>query len=133
VTVSLARKFPFYQPTAARLTVSNRRFSKKCERTLTSFGIVFFVLYCYDNRKKYSDRVYRICVASAHSRGYSGDNKAQCENQDTNGHFPSGQRKVFADLGRSSHNAMWQRNHLLVFKASWEWLTHNSVNGTKEA
>ena len=40
--------------------------------------------------------------------------------------------KVFVDLGCSSHNAMWERNHLLLFKASLEWLTDSSVNGTKE-
>jgi hypothetical protein len=27
---------------------------------------------------------------------------------------------------------MWERNHLLLFKASLEWLTDSSVNGTKE-
>jgi fermentation-respiration switch protein FrsA (DUF1100 family) len=40
--------------------------------------------------------------------------------------------KVFIDLGCSSHNAMWERNHLILFKASLEWLTQTSVNGTKE-
>ena len=32
----------------------------------------------------------------------------------------------------SSHNAMWEKNHLLLFKASLEWLTDGSVNGAKE-
>lgn len=40
--------------------------------------------------------------------------------------------KVFIDLGCSSHNAMWERNHLLLFKASLEWLMQSSVNGQKE-
>jgi pimeloyl-ACP methyl ester carboxylesterase len=40
--------------------------------------------------------------------------------------------KVFVDLGCSSHNAMWERNHLLLFKASLEWITDSSVNGMKE-
>jgi pimeloyl-ACP methyl ester carboxylesterase len=39
-------------------------------------------------------------------------------------------QKVFVDLGCSSHNAAWERNHLLLFKASLEWLTRNSVNGS---
>ena len=39
--------------------------------------------------------------------------------------------KVFVDLACSSHNAMWERNHLLLFRASLEWLTHGSVNGSK--
>jgi pimeloyl-ACP methyl ester carboxylesterase len=40
--------------------------------------------------------------------------------------------KVFVDLGCSSHNAMWERNHLILFKASLEWLTQGAVNGMKE-
>jgi fermentation-respiration switch protein FrsA (DUF1100 family) len=39
--------------------------------------------------------------------------------------------KVFVDLACSSHNAMWERNHLLLFRASLEWLTRGTVNGTK--
>lgn len=39
--------------------------------------------------------------------------------------------KVFIDLGCSSHNAMWEKNHLILFKASLEWLTSGSVNGQK--
>ena len=31
--------------------------------------------------------------------------------------------KVFVDLACSSHNAMWEKNHLLLFQASLEWLT----------
>nr|AIA11005.1 Alpha/beta hydrolase family [uncultured bacterium] len=40
--------------------------------------------------------------------------------------------KVFIDLACSSHNAMWETNHLLLFKASLEWLTSGSGNGAKE-
>jgi pimeloyl-ACP methyl ester carboxylesterase len=40
--------------------------------------------------------------------------------------------KVFLDLACSSHNAMWERNHLLLFRASLEWLTQGTVNGSKE-
>jgi pimeloyl-ACP methyl ester carboxylesterase len=39
--------------------------------------------------------------------------------------------KVFIDLACSSHNAMWERNHTLLFKASRDWLLHGAVNGTK--
>ncbi len=35
-------------------------------------------------------------------------------------------------LARSSHNAIWQTNHMMLFRASLEWLTRGSVNGTKE-
>jgi len=39
------------------------------------------------------------------------------------------ERKVFVDLACSSHNAMWEKNHLLLFQASVEWLTKGTVNG----
>jgi pimeloyl-ACP methyl ester carboxylesterase len=39
--------------------------------------------------------------------------------------------KVFIDLACSSHNAMWEKNHLLLFRASLEWLTSGTVNGQK--
>jgi pimeloyl-ACP methyl ester carboxylesterase len=39
--------------------------------------------------------------------------------------------KVFVDLACSSHNAMWERNHLLLFQASLEWFQQGSVNGKK--
>jgi pimeloyl-ACP methyl ester carboxylesterase len=40
--------------------------------------------------------------------------------------------KVFVDLGCSSHNAMWEKNHTLLFAASLEWLTQGTVNGAKD-
>jgi pimeloyl-ACP methyl ester carboxylesterase len=40
--------------------------------------------------------------------------------------------KLFVDLACSSHNAMWERNHLLLFKASLDWLTGASVSGAKD-
>jgi len=40
--------------------------------------------------------------------------------------------KLLLDLACSSHNALWEHNHLLLFKASVDWLTTKSVNGTKE-
>ena len=39
--------------------------------------------------------------------------------------------KVFVDLACSSHNAMWERNHLLLFQASLEWFQQGTVNGKK--
>jgi pimeloyl-ACP methyl ester carboxylesterase len=41
-------------------------------------------------------------------------------------------KKVFVDLACSSHNAMWEKNHLLLFKASLEWLTQGTVSGKPE-
>src|SRR5262249_46171756 len=40
-------------------------------------------------------------------------------------------QKVFVDLACASHNAAWEKNHLLLFRASAEWLTHGTVNGSK--
>jgi pimeloyl-ACP methyl ester carboxylesterase len=40
-------------------------------------------------------------------------------------------QKVFIDLACSSHNAMWEKNHMLLFRASLEWLQSGTVNGMK--
>ena len=40
--------------------------------------------------------------------------------------------KVLIDLACSSHNAMWERNHLLLFQASLEWLRDGKVNGMSQ-
>ena len=40
--------------------------------------------------------------------------------------------KIIVDLACSSHNAMWERNHLLLFKASLDWLKDGKVNGISE-
>ncbi len=42
-------------------------------------------------------------------------------------------QKVLVDLGCASHNAMWESNHLLLFRASLEWLTSGTVNGARTA
>jgi fermentation-respiration switch protein FrsA (DUF1100 family) len=39
------------------------------------------------------------------------------------------ENKVLLDLGCSSHNAMWESNHLELFRASLEWLTAGTVEG----
>ena len=41
-------------------------------------------------------------------------------------------QKVFIDLACSSHNAMWEKNHLLLFRASLEWLSKGTVNGMEQ-
>ena len=38
-------------------------------------------------------------------------------------------QKVLVDLACSSHNAIWEKNHTLMFRASLEWLTKTTVNG----
>lgn len=39
--------------------------------------------------------------------------------------------KVLVDLACSSHNAMWERNHLLMFRASLDWLSKGAVGEQK--
>jgi pimeloyl-ACP methyl ester carboxylesterase len=39
-------------------------------------------------------------------------------------------QKVMIDLGCSSHNAMWEKNHMTLFRASLEWLEKGTVNGS---
>jgi pimeloyl-ACP methyl ester carboxylesterase len=41
-------------------------------------------------------------------------------------------QKVFVDLACSSHNAAWEKNHLLLFAASLEWLAKGTVQGTSK-
>ena len=41
-------------------------------------------------------------------------------------------KKVFIDLACSSHNALWEKNHLLLFQASLEWLVKGTVQGKPE-
>ena len=40
--------------------------------------------------------------------------------------------KVLVDLGCTSHNAHWERNHLLMFEASLEWLTAGTAGGQRQ-
>ena len=39
--------------------------------------------------------------------------------------------KVLVDLGCASHNAMWEKNHLVLFRASLEFLESGTVGGTR--
>lgn len=39
--------------------------------------------------------------------------------------------KVLIDLACSGHNAMWEKNHLLLFEASHTWLRDGKVNGVR--
>jgi pimeloyl-ACP methyl ester carboxylesterase len=40
-------------------------------------------------------------------------------------------KKVLVDLACSSHNAMWEKNHRLLFQSSLEWLSKGTVNGSE--
>lgn len=39
------------------------------------------------------------------------------------------ERKVLVELGCASHNAMWEKNHRVLFEASLEWLQKGTVHG----
>src|SRR5688572_12656739 len=39
--------------------------------------------------------------------------------------------KVLVDIACTSHNAMWERNHLLLFRSTVEWLRDGQVNGAR--
>jgi pimeloyl-ACP methyl ester carboxylesterase len=39
-------------------------------------------------------------------------------------------QKVMIDLACSSHNAMWEKHHTTLFRASLEWLDKGAVNGS---
>src|SRR5688572_10658921 len=41
-------------------------------------------------------------------------------------------QKVLVDVGCASHNAMGERNHTLLFRASLEWLEKGTVNGMQQ-
>ena len=41
-------------------------------------------------------------------------------------------KKVIIELACSSHSAMWERNHLVLFRASLEWLVGGTVNGLEQ-
>ncbi|MDQ6780333.1 MAG: lysophospholipase [Candidatus Eremiobacteraeota bacterium] len=41
-------------------------------------------------------------------------------------------QKIFIDLACASHDAQWEKNHVLLFRASLQWLTDGAVNGVKE-
>ena len=70
-------------------------------------------------------RIPTLVVAGVHDKQVSPDRVREL-------HADLGStEKVFVDLACSSHNAMWERNHLLLFRASREWLTQGTVNGMK--
>ena len=63
---------------------------------------------------------------------FSGQNDGQVNPQNVRNLYADiGGDKVFVDLACSSHNAMWEKNHLLMFAASREWLDRGTVNGQK--
>jgi pimeloyl-ACP methyl ester carboxylesterase len=63
---------------------------------------------------------------------FSGEHDGQVNPQNVRDLYADiGGDKVFVDLACSSHNAMWEKNHLLMFAASREWLNKGTVNGQK--
>jgi len=66
-----------------------------------------------------------LMISGAHDKQVAPDRVRELYTDVTSG------EKVFVDLACSSHNAMWERNHVLLFRASLEWLTQGTVNGMK--
>jgi pimeloyl-ACP methyl ester carboxylesterase len=67
-----------------------------------------------------------LMIAAVHDRQVSADRVRELHADLGTPH------KVLIDLGCSSHNAMWEKNHLLMFRASLEWLDKGTVNGAKD-
>ena len=63
---------------------------------------------------------------------FSGENDGQVNPNNVRDLYADiGGDKVFVNLACSSHNAMWEKNHMLMFAASREWLDKGTVNGQK--
>ncbi|MBV9507507.1 MAG: alpha/beta fold hydrolase [Acidobacteriia bacterium] len=71
-------------------------------------------------------RVPTLMVSGAHDKQVAPDRVRDLYND------LGSSQKIFVDLACSSHNAMWEKNHQLLFQASLEWLTRGSVNGKPE-
>jgi pimeloyl-ACP methyl ester carboxylesterase len=71
-------------------------------------------------------RIPTLMVSGAHDKQVNPDRVRELYND------LGSPKKVFVDLACSSHNAMWEKNHLLLFRASVEWLTQGSVQGKEE-
>ena len=67
-----------------------------------------------------------LMVTGAHDKQVSPDRVRELYND------IGAPKKVLVDLACSSHNAMWEKNHLLLFRASLEWLTQTTVSGKPE-
>jgi pimeloyl-ACP methyl ester carboxylesterase len=67
-----------------------------------------------------------LMVAGAHDKQVNPDRVRELYND------VGSSRKIFVDLACASHNALWEKNHLLLFQASLEWLTQGSVQGKQE-
>jgi pimeloyl-ACP methyl ester carboxylesterase len=75
----------------------------------------------------------RVKAMSTPTLMVSGDNDKQVDPQHVRDFYADlgSSQKVFVSLACSSHNAMWEKNHLTLFKASLEWLEHGTVNGRR--
>jgi pimeloyl-ACP methyl ester carboxylesterase len=69
-------------------------------------------------------QVPTLMVTGAHDKQVAPDRVRELYADLGSGH------KVFVDLACSSHNAMWEKNHTMLFRASLEWLDKGTVNGS---
>jgi pimeloyl-ACP methyl ester carboxylesterase len=70
-------------------------------------------------------RIPTLMVSGEHDKQVNPDSVRQLW------HDLGSTQKVFVDLACSSHNAMWERRHLVLFEASLDWLNASSVNGVQ--
>jgi pimeloyl-ACP methyl ester carboxylesterase len=70
-----------------------------------------------------SSRTPTLMVAAVHDRQVAADRVRELYED------LGAPDKVLVDLGCSSHNAMWEGNHTILFRASLEWLQSGTVNG----
>jgi pimeloyl-ACP methyl ester carboxylesterase len=71
-------------------------------------------------------RIPTLLVAGIHDKQITPD-RVQALYEDL-----GAEQKVLVDLGCASHAAMWERNHLLLFEASLEWLAAGAIDGTQQ-
>jgi pimeloyl-ACP methyl ester carboxylesterase len=71
-------------------------------------------------------RTPTLLIAAVHDGQISAD-RVQALYEDL-----GAEQKVLVDLGCSSHAAMWERNHELLFKASLDWLTTGVIDGMEQ-
>lgn len=66
-------------------------------------------------------RLPTLVISGAHDNRVSGGRELH--------ELLGSRQKVFIDLGCAGHNAMWEKNRVLLFRASLEWLLKGTVNG----
>lgn len=80
----------------------------------------------YNNAAAAKTQIPTLMIAGAFDKQVSPENVRNLYND------LAAPKKIFVDLACSSHMAMWERNRLILFKASLDWLTKGTVDGKQE-